>query len=204
MAIFEDRISSSRRPSEGTVSDFGEATELVNELVLEADQTDRKEQEHLRWHRQVALTTLLMALVTAVGALLAGITAHEALMDRTREIIDISITENDRVNVEILKAKVEIVTALGESPDPADLALIQAYKAESEAMAAEAAIEETRIQKIAAPHLVLAVAVTLLSVGIALSGMSIIIDQKNLWFAGLVLGIMGSIGVGYGIFILIY
>lgn len=186
------------------MSDLGEATEIVNELVLEADRADEKGGKYPHWHRQVALSTLWMALVTAVGALLAGMTAHEALMDRTQEIIDISIAENDRVSVEVLKTKVEIMTMFGESPDPVDLTLIQTYEAESEAEAAEAVLEEARVQNIAAPHLILAVAVTILSVGIALSGMSIIVEQKFIWLAGLVLGIVGSIGVGYGIMKMIY
>jgi hypothetical protein len=37
-----------------------------------------------------------MALITAAGALLAGITAHETLIDRTQEMIDISIARTKR------------------------------------------------------------------------------------------------------------
>ena len=180
------------------MSEFGESTEVVNELVMESVQVE-DDTRHPNWHRQVAMSTLLMALITAVGALLAGITAHEALLDRTKEAIDVSIAENDRVSVEVLKAKVEILTKLGESPDQADLAQIQASEAEIIALEEEAAFEETEVQSISGAHLILAVAVTLLSVGITLSGMSIIVDQKFLWLAGLVFGIVGSMVVGYGI-----
>ena len=112
----------------------GETTEVVNELVLESAQADEGGTQHPLWHRQVAMSTLLMALITAVGALLAGITAHEALLDRTQEIIEITIDENDRVSIEVLKAKVEIMTKFGETPDPVDLALIKTYEAESRVM----------------------------------------------------------------------
>jgi hypothetical protein len=189
---------------EDSVPCLGEMMEVVNELVLESDQADKEGHNPLKWHRQVAVSTLLMALITAVGALLAGMTAHEALMDRTQEIIDISIAENDRVSIEVLKAKVEIMTNLGKAPDPADLTLIQTYEAERRTLEADAAQEEARVQVIAAPHLILAVAVTLLSVGIGLSGMSIIVGQKFLWFAGLVFALVGTMGVGYGILTLFF
>jgi hypothetical protein len=182
------------------MSDFGETTEIINELVMESAEVDDAANHAPRWHRQVAISTLLMALITAVGALLAGMTAHEALLDRTQELIDISIAQNERVSIEVLKAKVEIISELGNEPDPADLALIRAYDEEISEMEGEAASEESRIQAINGVHLTLAVAVTILSVGITLSGMAIIVHQKFLWHVGLVFGFIGSIGVGYGIF----
>ena len=182
------------------MSEYGETTEIVSELVMESAELDEVEGHARKWHRQVAMSTLLMALITAVGALLAGMTAQEALLDRTQELIDISIAQNERVSIEVLRAKVEVLSELGGEPAPADLALIQAYDQEISELEGEAAGEEARIQAINAVHLALAVAVTILSVGITLSGMAIIVDQKSLWHVGLVFGFIGSIGVGYGIF----
>lgn len=182
------------------MSGYGETTEIVNELVMESAELGEVAGHAPKWHRQVAISTLLMALITAVGALLAGMTAHEALLDRTQELIDISIAQNERVSIEVLKAKAEIISELGDEPAPADLARIRAYDEEISEMEREAASEEARIQAINTVHLTLAVAVTILSVGITLSGMAIIVHQKFLWHVGLVFGFIGSIGVGYGIF----
>jgi len=176
-----------------------ETTEIVSELVMGSAQADKPGESVLRWHRHVAISTLFMALITAVSALLAGITAHETLLDRTQELIDISIAQTEQVSVEMLKAKVEIMSALGEKPDPADLALILEYDEESNEMEGEAAQEETRTQAITASHLSLAVSAAILSIGITLSGMAIIVDQKFLWHLGLLFGFIGSIGVAYGI-----
>lgn len=184
------------------MSEFSESTEVITELVLEEDQHDRNS-KHLHWHTQVAFSTLLMALFTAVGALLAGVTAHEALLDRTQELIDISIAENDRVSTEVLKAKVEILAELGEPPDPADLARIETFETGFEQFKEATELEEGTVQSVSSPHLALAVSVALLSVGITLSGMSIIVEQKTLWIAGLVVGVIGSLGVVYGILILV-
>lgn len=179
---------------------MGESTEVVNELVMESAHADEAAPKAPKWHRQVAISTLLMALVTAVGALLAGITAHETLIDRTQEMIDISIAQNERVSIELLRTRVELLTKLGAVPHLADLALIQEYDERVRELEEEAEEEESRIQAINATHLSLAVSVTILSVAITLSGMAIIVEQKYLWYIGLLVGFIGAIGVVYSVF----
>jgi hypothetical protein len=180
------------------MSDAFDSTEITNEMALELTQVGQAGKPP-RWHTVVAVSTLVMALFTAVGALLAGITAHDALLDKTTELMDTTIAENDRVSIEVLKAKVEILTELGESPDPMDIAMIEAYETEVTAFEEAAAFDESGLQAVSATHLILAVAVTTLSVGITLSGMAIIVNQKALWVAGLVVSSVGILGVGYGI-----
>ena len=181
------------------MSETFDTTEITNELALESVQISEGIAKPPNWHTMVANSTLVMALFTAVGALLAGITAHEALMDKTTELIDTTIAENDRVSIEVLKAKVQILSELGETPDAADLAQIKAYETQITTFDEEATFEENGVQSVSATHLILAVAVTTLSVGITLSGMAIIINQKALWIAGLVVSSVGILGVGYGI-----
>ena len=175
-------------------------TELTNELALESVQVNAGPAGPPSWHMLVAMSTLVMALFTAVGALLAGITAHEALLDKTMELMDVTIAENDRVSTEVLRAKVEIMIELGQSPDPRDLALIETYETEQMIFEEEALAEESTMQSVSATHLILAVAVTALSVGITLSGMAIIVEQEVLWLVGLVFALIGIVGVTYGVF----
>jgi len=181
------------------VSELDESTELAAELVLESLEQDGEQKKAHRWHKFVAMSTLLMAMLTAVGALLAGITAEEALFERTEEIIEFTILEGDRVEVEVLKAKHEILTSLGEIPDETDIKKIQAYEAEIDELEITTANEDVVILSMMNSHLMFAIAVTLLSVGITMSGMSIIVEQKWLWIAGFVFAIAGAIGVGIGI-----
>jgi hypothetical protein len=114
------------------VSELGESTELANELVLEADQEDASEHKSPRWHTYLALSTLLMAILTAMGALLAGMTAHEALLEKTEEVVELTILEADRVEVDLIKAKHEILISLGESPDPLEVERIEVYQEETD------------------------------------------------------------------------
>jgi len=181
------------------VSELGGSAELVDELILEATKEGEAGRESPRWHKLVALSTLVLALLTAVGALLAGITAHEAVLERTEQAIEVSVLEGDRVTVEVLKAKHEILSSLGEAPDPYEIALIEEYEEQIARLLEETAHEEGQVQEASSAHLILAIAVTVLSVGITLCGMSVVVEQKWLWIAGLAIGLVGAIGLGIGI-----
>jgi hypothetical protein len=181
------------------VSELGESIELATELALETVKEDGSEGGRPRWYMYVALSTLLMALLTAIGALLAGVTSDEALLKRTEEIMEISILEGDRVQVDILSAKHEILVSLGKTPDEAEVERVREFKDAIEELAADVQREEKRIISSNSSSLVLAVAVTLLSVGITVSGMSVIVEQKMLWIVGIVFGVAGAVGVGIGV-----
>jgi hypothetical protein len=49
------------------LSKFSGSPELVNELVMEAMEVEA-EGKHPRWHKRAALSTLLMAVLAAIGA----------------------------------------------------------------------------------------------------------------------------------------
>ena len=185
------------------MSELNESTELANELIMDSVKEGEIEGKTSAWHNWVAFSTLLMALLTALGALLAGITANEALLSRTEEIIAISTCQGNRAAVEVLKAKHEILISLGETPDEAEIAQIKSYEAEMAELEDEVDRDEAWIQLFIYPHFIFAIAVTLLAVGTSLSGMAIIIDHKLLWYAGMVLGVVGSIGVVVGIVVML-
>ena len=185
------------------MSEIGETSELVDELVMESVKEDEGTHKSPNWHRQVALSSLVLALLTALGGLLAGMTAHEALLERTKEIIDVSRLEGDRVSVEVLRTKHEILASLEQPVDPAEIALIQAYEEEARELEMEARLEETQAQLTGYTHLVLAIAVTVLSVGITLSGMAVVVEEKRLWLAGMIIGAAGALGLAYGIVVML-
>ena len=178
------------------MADIGESVELVDELAMEST----KGGVHPGWHKRAALSTLLMAVLATIGALLSGSTSAEAIMDRTQEIIEISILEGEEVEVAVLRAKHEILANLGEIPDPAELEEINAYEAQINELEKEAAVQEERIQFLSFPSLIFGVSVAILSIGITLVGMAVVIDMKILWYAGIVLGIVGAFGIGIGIY----
>ena len=185
------------------MSEGSESTELANELFMEQVEKEKDEPEVQRWHKLVALSTLIMALFAALGGLLSGITAHESALEKNEEIISLTIQEGDRVSVEVLKAKHEILISLGENPNKAEIEAIREFEEEIQEKRKEIAQEERLAQTFGQTHLLFAVSVTILAAGISLSGMSVVISQKWLWVAGLVVGAVGAIGVVLGIILML-
>ncbi len=100
------------------MSELTEMAETAQDAVVEAVELREVGPEEPRWHRHVALTTLIMPLLAALGGLLAGMTANRALLDRTQEIIGVDRLESDREYVKTLTSKHELLTILGKSARP--------------------------------------------------------------------------------------
>jgi hypothetical protein len=181
------------------MSKESESTELATELVLEELEADESASQFLHWHKLVALSTLILALLAALGGLLSGITAHESSLEKTEEIISLTVLEGDRMSVEVLKAKHDILTSLGEVPDQAEIQAIEEFEDEISEKRAEVTQEEGLAQAFGQTHLVFAISVTLLAAGISLSGMAVVVSEKWLWTIGLIIGGLGAIGIVLGI-----
>ncbi len=181
------------------MSELGKTNEIADELVMESVKEEGPRQKSLDWHNWVGLTTLLLALLAAIGALLAGITAHDAVMDRTMEVIEASNLAGAQVRVEVLKAKHEILLSMGDTPDAGEVAEVQVYESHVSELEADAAGDEATVAATNYTHLILAIAVTILSVAIALCGMAVVTEQKWLWIVGIVAGAAGTIALGIGI-----
>jgi hypothetical protein len=180
------------------MSEMMETSDTAQDAILEAVEAKEVGEEHPRWHKQVALTTLVMALLAALGALLAGRTANEALLGRTEEIIQMSRLESDRLCVETLRSKHEILLALGETPDQAEVERVEAFERETRELETEAAREEALALSSASAHQIFAIGVTMLSLGITLGGMAIVVEHRYLWYVGLLFGALGVLTVGLG------
>jgi hypothetical protein len=151
-----------------------------------------------RWFTHVALSTLLMALLSASGALMAAISAHESLLERSQEILDFVALETDRVEIEVLQSKHEILRHLDETPAESEVARVKAYREDVSRLTKAVSDEESLVRATTHAHLVFAVAVTLLSIGITLGGMAIIARQRFLWLIGLIFGLAGTVSVALG------
>jgi hypothetical protein len=180
-------------------SEFEEAAKaaqvLINDKIPEGGSG-----EESHWVNRVALSTMIMALLSAVGSLLAGVTANDILVDRTMEILEVSRLEADRVSIELLESKHQILTAMDQSVDPSEIEKIQRYKATIEELKAEVEVEESKAQMAILEHELFAIGVTLLSVAITLGGISLIGHRKGIWKIGLLVGVIGACIVGVAAF----
>ena len=180
-------------------SEFEESAETAYEPISGA-LGDTSKEKRPGWTSWVALSTMVIALFSAVGALLAGISANEALLERTQEILEVSKLEIDRLDVELLKSKHEILTSLGESPDLGEIERISEYEGEIEELKTVGAGDETRILTAINEHQLFAIAVTLFSLAITLSGFALIAKRRILWAVSLAVAAVGSALLGFGVY----
>jgi hypothetical protein len=181
------------------MSELPETVETAQDFITDVMEPQEVEDGLPHWQKHVALTTLLMALLTALAAMLAGMSSHQAMIERTQEIIEVNSLEGDRNYVETLKSKHGILTALGETPDQAEITTITAFEKEIQELDNETIDDESRVKTTTEAHHIFAIAATLLSLGTALNGMSCIVERKFLWRVGLLFGAIGTIGVGLGV-----
>jgi hypothetical protein len=129
---------------------------------------------------------------------MAALSAHESLLERTQEIVDFVALETDRIEIEVLRSKHDILRQFEVTPSPAELARIRTYEAHVAMLSERTAHEEAVVAASNRAHIVFAIAVTLLSVGITLGGMALISEQRYLWIIGLVFGVAGTLSVALG------
>jgi len=174
------------------------ATEHAHETIHEYVAESHSGPSTPRWHTYVALSTLVMALLSAMAALMAALSAHESLLERTREIVDFVALETDRIEIEVLRSKHDILRQFEVMPPPDELSRIRTYQEDVATLMETTAEEEAVVGASNRAHIVFAIAVTLLSVGITLGGMSLIAKQRFLWIIGLVFGAAGTLSVAIG------
>ena len=160
-------------------SEYEESAEAAHDLIKE-ELHKRNDEERSRWNSRVALSTMALALLSALGSLMTGITASESVLERTKEILDVSSYESDRLNIEVLKSKHEILTSLGEALNRAEIDRIRKFEDEMSRLQLEIQREELATQSTMFEHELFAIGVTLFSVAITLSGMSIVVQRRAL------------------------
>lgn len=121
-------------------------------------------------------------------------------MVRTEEILELSRMEDDRLHIEVLRSKHDILKSIGKSPDAAELQRILEYAKEAEALQSDVELKEMQVGIANYDHGIFAVGVTLLSIAITLSGMAIIADRKIVWHVGIFFGAIGCGFVAWGIY----
>lgn len=170
--------------------EYEESVDLVTERAMEVASEGAG---HVPWHRGVAFTSLVLALLAATAALLAGITAHEVLIERTEEVIDVERFEGDRLSIEVLEAKHALLAVLGAAPPDDEVARIEAYRREVAELAADARGAEEAVVTSSSMHLRFAIAATVIAVAIAVSGLSLMMARRWVWMVGSLVGAAGSV-----------
>lgn len=170
--------------------DLTESAEIAADVIAERHQEEAGADRKLI--AIVAMSTMVMALFSAIGALFAGISANDAMLVRTAEILTETRLESDRLEVDILTANARLMQALGFEVDEEQVALIERDREEMIEFATEVELDEAEVEVVMRAHERLAVGVTLLSIAITLGGMALVTRRRPVWYLGLALSVAGA------------
>ena len=177
------------------MSELGEIAGEMSEHLMEV----ARESSRPSWTNRVAIGTMLMGLLSALGALLAGMGANEALLTRTQEAIDVSRIQGERLELAVLEAEQTILESLGTELDSD-----HRRRGQERAQALREQIDryeehEARVERALELHEIFALSVTLLAVAISLSGIALVAERKNLWHTGLLMAGLGTAVFAFGL-----
>ena len=182
-----------------------ELEEIVNENIedIGVDAVIERQQEQKRrtprWENWVALTSSLLAVLSAIAALYATFAADEAAIAEGDEAVVAAYASGAEAAYNVLQAKIDILTALGKPVDPADEAEMKAH-----ALQAEEYREKSRELHHAGgyeykTHDKLTVAVALFQVAILLGGLAVVVQRPVLWAFGMSFVVGGAWFMGRGL-----
>lgn len=168
-----------------------EATEVAMEAI--EDQVEGHHQPSAIWVEWATLSTMVMAIASAVGGLMAGKTANEAIIERQKQIADRLLVNRLDLQSEILSTRRTIIEATGGTPDSDLLERIDAaaLRLKESSKHAFKAVEQS--ESALGANELFAIATTLLSVAITLIGMAVIVKREKIWYVGLGIGGIGAV-----------
>ena len=151
--------------------------------------------EHSRelWVLGVALSSALLAGLAAVGALMAGHHANEAMLAQIESSDQWSYFEAKSIKQGQLATKIDVLSALGKAPANADEAKITQYDAEKEQIQRKAEQLEKDAQDHLRTHQALAASVTMFQIAIAIGAIAVLIRRRAFWLGSLLVGAMGIV-----------
>ncbi len=166
-------------------------SEQVVETIME-ETLNEKEQE-LEWNRWIALTSVILTVISAICSLGAGVSSQEASRLRDERTFATASLSGKRSVVHVLQSQENLLAALKLPENPHIKEVIEAMKAETLGMEDAAKVAASVAEIELHTHHLFEFASTLLGVAIGLCGLSIILRRKWVWSFGMVVGGAGTI-----------
>jgi hypothetical protein len=179
--------------------------EIVNDNIDEIglDAVIERQREEVRqtprWESWVALTSSLLAVLSAVTALYATFAADKAAIAESQQTVDAAYAAGAEAAYHAIMAKIDILMAFEKPVDPeyhkaanAHMILIEEYKKQDEESSEFGEYEYRTHDK-------LTIAVALFQVAILLGGLAVVVQRPALWAFGLSFVVVGLWLMGNGL-----
>jgi hypothetical protein len=157
-----------------------------------------------RWILGVALSSALLAGLTALASLHAGHTSNEAMIAQIESANEWSHFQSKSIKEAQLKSKIDILDALGKPITASDRSKLVEYEKEKEEIqrAAEAFQKTARDQLHL--HHSLSRSVTMFQIAIAIGAISVLTKRRRFWLLSLAFGCVGLFFMAQSLFTLLH
>jgi hypothetical protein len=180
-----------------------EVEDLVSDTVEEiavkevVEQTNEGKKD--RWQRWLALSSTLLAVLSVVAALLANFASDEAAVALSNDTDYSAYAEGADTSRTILKAKLELLAAMGKPATDSDLEELKRLEAQARTFRERSNSSEKQGTDAFRTHDSLAIAVTLFQVTMLLGGVAVMMNQVLIWRFGLAFSVVGLIYFARGV-----
>lgn len=173
--------------------------ETIEDVGMEAVmEKDGDKGSRPSWETWVALSSSILAVISAVAALLAAFESDEAAIAEAAETNFAVYAESYKSVYIILQTKVDLLVAMGLEPGAATLEELASTRAKMEAAQSKSETAEEVAERRYETHDHLAIAVTLFQLSILLGGLAALLSQRRIWVFGMIftLGGLGFLAQG--------
>ena len=175
--------------------EVSETGEYGIDLTIESQREDAGR----RWLEFAAFSCLLMAMVMAVGALLAGMTANEALISRQKQIAELSEANFLLLENKIVENRVVYMNIEGREIDADMVQEMKEWIRSGEKLREKARVDVELSEAEFHIHEILVIGVTILSLSISLTGLATLVKRPRIWYVSLVVATVGLVFVASGV-----
>jgi hypothetical protein len=166
------------------MSEIEDPTESLHEHIHESAHHAAEEGKN-KWIVYVALTTAVIAVLSAIAGLYASHYADESMLTQIHASDQWAYYQAKGIKTDVIISQNKMLVAMGKTPDTADVAKIKANKKQQEETSKEAKAAEKESHEFVAKHDKLARSVTLFQIAIAIGAIAILVKKRLYWFVSL-------------------
>jgi hypothetical protein len=166
------------------MEELEDPTESLHEHIHESAHHAQHEGKDT-WVIFVALTTAIIAVMSAITSLLAAHHADESMLKQIHASDQWNYYQAKGIKTDVLISEGKILKAMGKQPDSATVAKIKDNKKQQEEISKTAKEAEAESHADVESHNILARSVTLFQISIAISAIAILVKKKLFWFVSL-------------------
>jgi hypothetical protein len=166
-------------------------TEHLHETLKEKSEHGEGERM-LPWIGKAALSSALIAVTAAIGSLMAGHYANEAMLEQMQATDQWAFYQAKGIKSAVLETRLQLLEALGKPVAEADRTRLAGYEADQKKIEEKGHELEDESKLHMRRHTALARSVTIFQIAIAMAAIAVLVRRRQFWFVSLALSVGGG------------